>query len=221
MSCLGVGKILEFPRLAPCDVLQCRFDSLAQVGIHARVCGTVADTYPEHTGCGAAAAMTTDLSKAQIDKLGNRLTSDELLEPDVQQLDRYRRTFAEPYEHVVGLVRSSLGLEPTGRPAKSTTAIREKLQRESIRLSQMQDIAGCRLVVENMEAQDRAVEELKARFDDVTVVDRRQKPSHGYRAVHVIVRFGGKPIEVQVRTTLQHLWAELSEKLADVIDPAI
>jgi putative GTP pyrophosphokinase len=191
-------KYSNFPPLAPRDVLQCRFDSFAQVGIHAGVCGIVADTYPEHT--------TTNLSKAQIDKFGNRLKSDELLEPDVQQLDQYRRTFAEPYEHVVGLIRSSLGLEPTGRPAKSTTAIREKLHRESIRLSQVQDIAGCRLVVANMEAQDRAVEKLKAQFDDVTVVDRRQKPSHGYRAVHVIVRFGGKPIEVQVRTTLQHLW---------------
>ena len=115
--------------------------------------------------------MTTDLSKTQIDKLGNRLKSDELLEPDVQQLDQYRRTFAEPYEHVVGLIRSSLGLEPTGRPAKSTTAIREKLHRESIRLSQIQDIAGCRLVVENIEAQDRTVENLNAQFDDVTVVD--------------------------------------------------
>lgn len=31
----------------------------------------------------------------------------------------------------------------------------------------------------------------------------------------------GKPIEIQVRTALQHSWAELSEKYADVIDPAI
>ncbi|HEX7958202.1 MAG TPA: hypothetical protein VF508_14745, partial [Pyrinomonadaceae bacterium] len=30
-----------------------------------------------------------------------------------------------------------------------------------------------------------------------------------------------KPIEIQVRTELQHLWAELSEKLSDIIDPAI
>jgi len=31
----------------------------------------------------------------------------------------------------------------------------------------------------------------------------------------------GKPIEIQVRTPLQHLWAELSEKSSDVFDPAI
>src|SRR5262249_36534621 len=28
-------------------------------------------------------------------------------------------------------------------------------------------------------------------------------------------------IEIQVRTLLQHVWAELSEKFSDVIDPAI
>jgi hypothetical protein len=31
----------------------------------------------------------------------------------------------------------------------------------------------------------------------------------------------GKPIEIQVRTKLQQLWAELSEKAFDVIDPTI
>ncbi len=28
-------------------------------------------------------------------------------------------------------------------------------------------------------------------------------------------------MEIQVRTALQHLWAELSEKLSDVVDPAV
>jgi len=39
--------------------------------------------------------------------------------------------------------------------------------------------------------------------------------------VHLIVREAGNPIEVQVRTSLQHVWAEISEKFADRIDPAI
>jgi ppGpp synthetase/RelA/SpoT-type nucleotidyltranferase len=59
------------------------------------------------------------------------------------------------------------------------------------------------------------------RFDEVTIIDRRERPSYGYRAVHVLVASYGKVIEIQVRTSLQHLWAELSEKLSDVVDPAI
>lgn len=31
----------------------------------------------------------------------------------------------------------------------------------------------------------------------------------------------GKLIEIQVRTLLQHVWAELSERLSDVVDPTI
>jgi len=52
-------------------------------------------------------------------------------------------------------------------------------------------------------------------------LDRRDIPSHGYRAVHIIAVISGKPVEVQVRTSLQHLWAEVSEKSSDVLDPTI
>jgi len=31
----------------------------------------------------------------------------------------------------------------------------------------------------------------------------------------------GKPIEIQIRTALQHLWAEFSEKMSDIVDPSI
>jgi len=53
------------------------------------------------------------------------------------------------------------------------------------------------------------------------VVDRREHPSYGYRSVHVIITIADKPVEVQVRTSLQHAWAEFSEKLSDVVDPTI
>ena len=160
--------------------------------------------------------MTNNLSKTQVDKLGDRLRKGDITEADLRLLDDYRRSFSEAYEFVVRAIRNDLGLEPTGRPAKSTTSIIEKLLRESIRLSQVQDIAGCRLVEQN-----GTVTLLQKLFQGVTVVDRRKNPSHGYRAVHLIVRHEGKLVEIQVRTSLQHLWAELCEKEADVFDPLI
>lgn len=118
-------------------------------------------------------------------------------------------------------IRSTVGLRPTGRPAKSTTSIIAKLQRESIRLSQVQDIAGCRVIVTDIVAQERAVRAIGDAFPETTVIDRREAPSHGYRAIHLVASLDGCAVEVQVRTSLQHLWAEFSEKLSDVVHPGI
>lgn len=160
-------------------------------------------------------------SKTQIDRLGERLKKGNISDDDLRLLDVYRRSFSEAYEFVVGAIKNDLGLAPTGRPAKSTTSIADKLRRESIRLTQIQDIAGCRLIVSDINNQETTVQSLSNIFEHTTVVDRRDKPSHGYRAVHVIVNYGGQMIEIQVRTLLQHLWAELSEKYSDVVNPKI
>src|SRR5437763_11759165 len=156
------------------------------------------------------------LTKGQVDRLGDRLRKGDIGDDDLRLLDNYRRSFSEAYEIVVGQIRDQLELEPTGRQEKTTPSIKAKLRRQSIRLSQMQDIAGCRIVVTDLLTQDEAVGRLNTSFDNVEIDDRREKPSHGYRAVHVIVEISGKLIEIQVRTALQHLWAEVSEKLADV-----
>jgi putative GTP pyrophosphokinase len=58
-------------------------------------------------------------------------------------------------------------------------------------------------------------------FGGISVIDRRLKPSHGYRAVHLILREQDKAIEVQIRTALQHAWAEMCEKCADIFDPSV
>jgi len=161
------------------------------------------------------------VSKTQIDQLGDRLRTEIISESDLRTLDEYRRSFADAYESVVSTIRTELALDVTGRPAKSTTSIREKLLRESIRLSQIQDIAGCRVIVVGVKDQEIAVDSIRSLFREVVVVDRREKPSNGYRAVHVIVKRENRTIEIQVRTILQHSWAELSEKASDVIDPRI
>jgi len=165
--------------------------------------------------------MDSALSKTQIDKLGERLRIGKVSADDLRLLDDYRRSFSQSYEQVVGVIRNQLAYEPTGRPAKSTPAIREKLLRESIRLSQIQDIAGCRVVVGDLSAQDSAVARMVLAFPNVSIVNRRLNPSYGYRAIHLIVDCADKLVEVQCRSELQHLWSQLSEGLADVFDPAL
>ena len=160
------------------------------------------------------------VSKTQIDRLGDRLKGSPHTESDLRLLDDYRRSFGEAYEAVVRTIRQR-GEFPTGRLAKSTLSIVEKLRRESIRLSQMQDIAGCRVVVKSIVEQEQVVASLTTDFRGASVIDRRDNSSYGYRAVHIIAEIFEKPIEIQVRTSLQHLWAEVSEKSSDVLDPTI
>lgn len=164
---------------------------------------------------------SSDLTKSQVDRLGDRLSTGDISDDDLRLLDDYRRSFTNAYEDVVWLIVHELKLEPTGRRAKTNASIIDKLRRESIRLSQMQDIAGCRIVVNDISAQDKVTARLTELFERTTVVDRRQHPSHGYRAVHVIVTNRDKLVEIQVRTVLQDRWAAFSERLSDEVDPSI
>lgn len=161
------------------------------------------------------------LSNSQIDKLGDRLRDGELDADCLRRLDEFRALFEPSYQQVETILVNRLGLKITGRPAKSTVAIIEKLRRETIRLNQIQDIAGCRVVVDGLITQDRFVETMKVMLGDVRVEDKRSAPKHGYRAVHLIASPYGRPVEIQLRTMLQDTWANLSEKVADDFGHAI
>ncbi len=165
--------------------------------------------------------MKDRLTKSQVDRLGERLRNEKYNETDLKLLDEFRRSFHVAYEITVNAIRLRTKAEPSGRPAKSTTAIIEKLKRESIRLSQFQDIAGCRIVVGTIVDQNQILSSMINIIPNSKIVDRRLHPSHGYRGVHIIVDVEGQWVEIQVRSMLQHLWAEVSEKLSDVGDPSI
>jgi len=160
-------------------------------------------------------------SRSSVDRLGERLRRGSATIEDLQGLEVFRQSFYPAYESVVETVVQRLELSPTGRPAKSTQSVVAKLRRESFRLSQIQDIAGCRLVVADLAQQDAVLARLLLTFPEAAVADRREHPSHGYRAVHVIPKINGRPVELQIRTELQHSWAEISEKCSDVFDPQL
>jgi putative GTP pyrophosphokinase len=160
------------------------------------------------------------LTISQLNKIGERLRKDLATEDDLRLLDEFRLSFQAAYDEVFAEL-SRMGLNPGGRPQKTTLSIIAKLNRERTRLSRMQDIAGCRVVVDNMIDQDRVIDDLKTRWPDALVYDRRIKPSHGYRAVHVVVTIKDRLVEIQVRTSFQHRWASAAEKLSDIFDPDI
>jgi putative GTP pyrophosphokinase len=68
------------------------------------------------------------MKNSEVDRLGERLRH-EVTSQDLTLLDSYRRGFRPAYDVVVDRIRDELGLEASGRPAKSTAAIVDKLRR--------------------------------------------------------------------------------------------
>lgn len=104
-------------------------------------------------------------------------------------------------------------------------SIRAKLVRNStMKLDQMQDLGGCRAVVDDIDGVWRLIESCSAKFrhtqrspsDYIT----SPKPD-GYRSYRMILEFAaakeahqvfaGRRVEVQIRTRLQHSWATAVE----------
>jgi len=114
---------------------------------------------------------------------------------------------------------------------KRLPSILKKLQRvyhgtkPTMKLSQMQDIAGCRAVMSNIELTRRLYKESYIRGDlkhkKVNEKDYITYPKEdGYRSIHLIYKYNsnkgkkdynGLLIEIQIRSKLQHLWATAIE----------
>jgi ppGpp synthetase/RelA/SpoT-type nucleotidyltranferase len=98
----------------------------------------------------------------------------------------------------------------------------DKLRRPpSLPLGSFHDVAGARIVIDGGRwEQDQAGDRIMAAFADCPKppqqIDRRERPSHGYRALHVIVFEDATPVEIQIRTQLQDAWAQITEKLGDM-----
>jgi len=50
--------------------------------------------------------MGNEISKTQIDRLGDRLRKGSVTDSDLRLLDQYRRSFSEAYEMVTAAIRN-------------------------------------------------------------------------------------------------------------------
>jgi hypothetical protein len=118
---------------------------------------------------------------------------------------------------------------------KRFPSIHDKLMRSPTRLSQMQDIAGCRAIVCSL----AALEAIKQSFFDGRlghqldhIDDYIASPrDSGYRGVHLIYRYApkgvatspykGMKVELQLRTQAQHAWATAVETVGTFTGQAL
>ena len=123
---------------------------------------------------------------------------------------------------VYSALREMVPGTPVTRRLKRFETVAEKLRRmRTSGLSSFEDIAGCRVVLPTMTEQRQVLDRIRADFEIARERDYQTTPRDGYRAVHVVVRARGRPVEVQLRTELEDAWAVASETLAYRLDPAI
>lgn len=161
--------------------------------------------------------MSSTLSKAAIDRAGKRLRDDAIPRPeDVAIYNEYRASLEPALAEVEDVVRSIGGEDAVSSRLKRLDSVIAKLRRGDFKLTQIQDIAGCRLLVLGLVEQDAALSTLLDALDCRRVTDYRTSDHiAGYTAVHMLCRADGeKPVEVQIRTLMQQLWALTSERLA-------
>lgn len=135
--------------------------------------------------------------------------------------ERYRALHAYPMTKVTMGVRSMVltatrsdAYRPGQRFKRMDRIIWKLLRHPHMRLSQMEDIGGCRVVLPTSDAVYAVAERVMTRWRAtarLTDYIANPKPD-GYRGIHIVERRDGRLIEVQLRTEGQHEWAEAIEE---------
>jgi len=179
-------------------------------------------------------------SKSNIDLAGNILingkSSAEEKEKALEILDNWRAIHRYPlhiFKKRLKTVSEKINKDSLSvQRLKRLPSMLSKLQRRydgnkpTMKLSQMQDIVGCRAVMPNVELA-RELYKKGYIYGDLKhkKVNEKDYITHpkedGYRSIHLIYRYksnkegkkdyNGLLIEVQIRSKLQHLWATAIE----------
>lgn len=114
---------------------------------------------------------------------------------------------------------------------KRAPSVISKLKRQpTMSLPNMQDIAGCRAVVQTIDQVYQMCERMSARkvehkLDKTNDYIKKPNPDSGYRSLHLVYQYQSerKPefnnlfVEIQVRTQIQHAWATAVE-IIDILE---
>lgn len=175
--------------------------------------------------------MQDNISKTTIDKIGHSLKKRELSTAQQITIQSWRAHHS--------IIRNKLfdifSLEfketincPISARLKRLPSIKRKLLESSMRLTQMQDILGFRIIVSNIDEIYRIEKVLKNFFYNnnqysIVYCDtydyiKNPKPD-GYRCIHLILKAEDRYyIEIQIRTKIQHLWATTLETVSVVLN---
>ena len=145
---------------------------------------------------------------------------------------RLYESFAREVEHQVKLLLDSCGISynSIGHRVKTRASLAEKIDRKNGKYSKLEDItdiAGVRVITYYSEDVDCVADIIESEFDvdRINSIDKRaalEPDKFGYCSVHYVVKmsserlalrefqmYQGMSCEIQIRSVLQHAWAEI------------
>lgn len=175
------------------------------------------------------------ISKTKIDKVGKILINPEGYSPDDivkanEIFDNYRMQHLKPLTELTikikaWLVDFSYDYYIAQRLKRRPQIIKKLKRFSNMRLSQLQDIGGCRIIVESNKIVDELLKYIvfKLSKSKSYIIDEKKnknpvdyriqgRDDSGYRAVHIIVKARDVKLEIQLRSRIQHYWAESIER---------
>ena len=178
-------------------------------------------------------------SKGKINYAGdiliNERSSEEEIDKAIGILDNWRAIHSYPMHIFKKRLKDKSNIldknSLTVQRLKRVPAIIRKLKRKydgkepTMKLSQMQDIGGCRAVLANVDLAKKLYKDYYIKGDlkhkKVSEKDYIAQPKKdGYRSIHLIYKYNsdkgkkeynGLLVEVQIRSKLEHLWATAIE----------
>lgn len=178
-------------------------------------------------------------SKSKIDKAGSTIA--KKLSISVEEHNNYEKIIDWWREaHFIPLTEVTLKLIEWFQSIESNVHVNQRLKRKpqilkklirkkNMRLSQMRDIGGCRAIFENNEKIDEVADLIRTKarrykyFSIVSEADYRVngRVESGYRALHITVERNGFQIEIQLRSRIQHYWAEAIERTSVLCETSL
>lgn len=177
------------------------------------------------------------VSKRRVDAAGDALRKREISNEDARILESWRQAHTHIINTFQALLRGRTRgqeIEVAQRFKRRSTIVDKITNREqSMALSRMDDIAGCRVIFKDIDGLYAFRNELhKAKFkhvrkNELDKYDYIKNPkSLGYRGVHDVYSyrsrskegslFNGLLIEIQYRTQAQHAWATSVELITQL-----
>lgn len=183
-------------------------------------------------------------SKSKINKAGKILTQDSFFNSEYQEAlnlaNRWRACHAYPINTFQATLRQKVkpcsGEPIVAQRLKRMPTIIDKLSRfPNMQLTTMQDIAGLRAILENVnDVRAVAQKYIDNKAFPHEFVDEYDYISHprdidGYRSHHLIYKYKNKQnpsydglrVEIQLRTKLQHIWATAVETMGTFLGQAL